>query len=78
MPLGDPDQGFYLMEKVEVNGPSTHPVYSFLKGATPNSSDIKWNFASYWLISSAGAVQRLEGGRYSPASFLESVEAALA
>lgn len=33
--------GFILMEKVDVNGPGTHPVYQFLKSST-GVPDIKW------------------------------------
>lgn len=51
------------MNKVDVNGPGTHAVFEFLKDATPDSSDVKWNFASYWLVSRTGSVERLEGGR---------------
>ena len=30
------------MEKVDVNGPGTHPVYKFLKESS-EAADIKWN-----------------------------------
>mmetsp|Transcript_97505 Transcript_97505/g.258978 ORF Transcript_97505/g.258978 Transcript_97505/m.258978 type:complete len:107 (-) Transcript_97505:44-364(-) len=77
VPCGDPSQGFFMMEKVEVNGPNTHPVYAFLKSATADDSDIKWNFFSYWLVSPGGRVERLAGGPSSPAGFRERVDAAL-
>mmetsp|Transcript_118496 Transcript_118496/g.205815 ORF Transcript_118496/g.205815 Transcript_118496/m.205815 type:complete len:120 (-) Transcript_118496:57-416(-) len=77
VPVDDTEYGFYVMEKVEVNGPGTHPVYQFLKSATPESSDIKWNFASYWLVDAAGKVERLPGGRSSPSTFFEKIEAAV-
>lgn len=37
---------FLLQEKIDVNGPKTHPVYQYLKGACSNcSGDVRWNFA---------------------------------
>mmetsp|Transcript_115056 Transcript_115056/g.330550 ORF Transcript_115056/g.330550 Transcript_115056/m.330550 type:complete len:142 (+) Transcript_115056:271-696(+) len=78
VPSGDVDQGFVIMDKVDVNGPDTHPVFQYLKGSTPDASDIKWNFASYWLISPSGVVQRLTGGRNGPATFAPQVDEVLA
>ena len=74
-PVDDPDSGFLLMEKVEVNGPGTHPVYQFLKSSS-NPADIKWNFASYFLVNRSGVVQHLPGGRNSPSTMKATVEAA--
>ncbi|CAE7825899.1 gpx1 [Symbiodinium necroappetens] len=67
-PIDDSDTGFRLMEKVDVNGPGTHPVYKFLKESS-EAADIKWNFGSYFLVSHVGAVTRLAGGKNSPMSF---------
>lgn len=39
---------FPVMEKTDVNGPGTHPVYSFLKG--PDTGDIRWNFFTKFLV----------------------------
>ena len=37
---------FPVFEKVEVNGPQMHPVYSFLKsGSNSWYNSVKWNFA---------------------------------
>jgi glutathione peroxidase-family protein len=34
-----------LQEKVEVNGPSTHPVWKYLKSACPTcDGEVTWNF----------------------------------
>mmetsp|Transcript_6052 Transcript_6052/g.10381 ORF Transcript_6052/g.10381 Transcript_6052/m.10381 type:complete len:103 (+) Transcript_6052:149-457(+) len=74
-PVDDPDSGFLLMEKVEVNGPGTHPVYAFLKSSS-HAADIKWNFASYFLVTRSGAVQHLPGGRNGPASMRGAIDAA--
>ncbi|CAL1158001.1 unnamed protein product [Cladocopium goreaui] len=74
--VDDPDSGFLLMEKVEVNGPGTHPVYAFLKSSS-HAADIKWNFASYFLVTRSGAVQHLPGGRNGPASMRGAIDEAL-
>jgi hypothetical protein len=47
-----------LQEKIDVNGPNTHPVYQYLKGACSNcSGDVRWNFAGEshmgWTLPSA-------------------------
>ncbi|CAK0789788.1 unnamed protein product [Prorocentrum cordatum] len=76
--LGVPDNdSFMMMNKVDVNGRDTHPVYQFLKAATADSSDIKWNFASYWLVDRYGSVQRLKGAGTTPKKSAEKVAAAL-
>jgi len=50
---------FPMFSKIEVNGPKTHAVYTFLKKCYPG--DITWNFASKFLVSRAGIpVQRFE------------------
>eukprot|EP00873_Tetraselmis_striata_P003126 jgi/Tetstr1/423390/TSEL_014076.t1 len=51
----------FLMDKVDVNGPSTHPVYSWLKEQSGDTSDISWNFAKF-LVRPDGTV----AGRYPP------------
>lgn len=38
---------FKMMEKIDVNGPKEHPFYKMLKGT---GGDIKWNFATKFLI----------------------------
>lgn len=38
-----------------MNGPKTHPVYSFLKKATNSEKDdIAWNFETKFLVSKNG------------------------
>merc|ERR1711957_48023 len=74
VPVDDPDGDFYVMGKVDVNGPDTHPVYAFLKDATDDHSDIKWNFGSYWLVDGKGCAKRIEGGRNGPSSFRDKIQ----
>lgn len=58
---------FILMEKVDVNGSETHPVFSFLKYNSPLydeandlSGPIKWNFGKF-LIDKEGRVIKYYG-----------------
>lgn len=55
---------FTLFEKVEVNGPNTHPVYRYLRGrsqlfnkAQNKAKVIPWNFAKF-LVNGKGEVVR--------------------
>ncbi|MCD0448585.1 glutathione peroxidase [Actinocorallia sp. API 0066] len=51
---------FPLTEKVEVNGPGRHPLYTALvdvADATGHTGDIRWNFEKF-LIAPDGAVTR--------------------
>lgn len=50
---------FPLLAKTDVNGPTAHPLYRFLKGDGP---DIEWNFEKF-LVSPEGEVV----GRFAPA-----------
>lgn len=55
---------FFIFEKVEVNGPNTHPVYRYLRthsalfsGKDQEARLIPWNFAKF-LLNSKGEVVR--------------------
>jgi len=63
---------FSLMEKVNVNGAQTHPVFLFLKQSCPDVA-IRWNFGAYFLISRDGQVEGFGGA--TPASLTERVDA---
>lgn len=62
---------FPLFEKIDVNGPNTHPLYTYLKSQKsdpfPLGSDIKWNFAKF-LIGPDGSVLARYGPQTSPSS----------
>jgi len=51
---------FPLMEKIDVNGPKTHPVFRLLKRRLGGlfGSRIKWNFTKFLLDSSGRPVKR--------------------
>jgi len=49
-----------MMDKIDVNGSSTHPVWAYLKEAT-GSGDVKWNFAAKFVIDKEGNVVERNG-----------------
>lgn len=55
---------FPLMEKIEVNGPGTHPVFKFLKDRAPGliGKNVKWNFTKFLVERDGQTVTR-----YAPA-----------
>jgi glutathione peroxidase len=46
---------FTMMEKIDVNGPTTSLIYLYLKSQT-NVTAIRWNFATYFIVSPEGDV----------------------
>lgn len=46
---------FLLSEKIDVNGPDTHPIFAYLKSHSKSAlgKDIKWNFTKF-LVSRDG------------------------
>lgn len=59
---------FPLFAKIDVNGPSAHPLYRFLTAARRGllgTRAIKWNFTKF-LISRDGAVRRRFGPKMKP------------
>ena len=52
---------FQLMEKIDVNGVKTSPVWQYLKKEKPG--DVKWNFDAKFLIDKQGnVVERFSDG----------------
>lgn len=60
---------FILTEKVDVNGPHTHPVFKFLKNELPGflGGRIKWNFTKF-LITRTGKPFKRYGSTTKPAT----------
>jgi glutathione peroxidase len=70
------DVSFPMFEKIDVNGPSAHPLYVFLKGRKAGLlglRSIKWNFTKF-LIARDGAVR----ARYAPFTTPERLDAVIA
>ena len=65
---------FALFSKIEVNGPNTHPIYSYLKSEMQgaSSADIEWNFAKFLLDRNGKVLER-----FSPKTAPSQMEAAI-
>lgn len=63
---------FPLFQKIDVNGPNTHPLYQHLKSEAPGllgSQAVKWNFTKF-LINQEGRVLK----RFAPTDTPEKIE----
>lgn len=51
---------FLMMEKIEVNGDNTHPIYQWLKRQKGGliTDDIKWNFSKFLLGKDGRVISR--------------------
>ena len=60
---------FPLFDKIDVNGPATHPLFQHLKASRPGAlgtTSIKWNFTKF-LVDRHGAVVDRFGSATAPA-----------
>ncbi|MDA7803141.1 glutathione peroxidase [Crocinitomix sp.] len=63
---------FQLLEKIDVNGPKEHAVFTWLKAKTKHflfGSKIKWNFTKFLIASDGNKVVR-----FAPITKLEKME----
>lgn len=69
---------FQLMDKVNVNGKGTLPLFSFLKGSCQSTfgSFIKWNFTKF-LVDRNGKPFKRYGPQEAPFSFEDDIKALL-
>jgi glutathione peroxidase len=73
------DVKFPMMEKIDVNGSSAHPLYQHLTQAAPGllgSKAIKWNFTKF-LISKDGKSIKRYAPTDTPESMAKDIEATL-
>ena len=71
---------FPMMGKIDVNGPSAHPLYAWLAAEAPGllgSKAIKWNFTKF-LVGKNGQVIKRYAPTDKPADMAKDIEAALA
>ena len=71
---------FSMMSKIDVNGPTAHPLYKWLSAEAPGllgSKSIKWNFTKF-LIGKDGRVIKRYAPLDKPADLAKDIEAALA
>jgi glutathione peroxidase len=74
------DVSFPLFAKVDVNGPTAHPLFQHLKQAQPGllgSESIKWNFTKF-LVGRDGRVLERFGPMETPESLRPAILKALA
>ncbi len=67
---------FPLFEKIEVNGPNTHPLYDYLKSEAKGllgSQGVKWNFTKF-LVNSEGKVMTRYASTTKPESLEKDIE----
>jgi glutathione peroxidase len=73
------DVSFPLFAKIDVNGDNAHPLYKYLKSASPGilgTEAIKWNFTKF-LIDKNGNVVKRYGSMDTPEKIEKDVEALL-
>lgn len=71
------DVSFPLFAKTDVNGPRAHPLYGWLKAASPGAgADIGWNFEKF-LISREGKPIARYAPRTPPEQLAADIERAL-
>jgi glutathione peroxidase len=71
---------FPMMGKIDVNGPTAHPLYKWLSAQAPGllgSKAIKWNFTKF-LIGKDGQVIKRYAPTDKPAALVKDVLVALA
>lgn len=70
---------FQLSEKIDVNGPNTHPIFKYLKGRSKSAlgKEIKWNFTKF-LVSRDGRTIRRFSPTTKPEAIRQSIENYLA
>merc|ERR1712164_971 len=70
---------FPVTEKVDVNGPKTHPLFLYLKEKGPSTflgKDAKWNFEKF-LVDKKGNVVKRYFSTTSPLDIAKDIEAIL-
>lgn len=66
---------FQLSEKIDVNGPNTHPIFKYLKDHSKSAlgKEIKWNFTKF-LVSSDGRTIKRFAPTTEPEAMRQSIE----
>jgi glutathione peroxidase len=70
---------FPMMQKVDVNGPTAHPLYGYLKASRKGllgTQAVKWNFTKF-LVDRAGEVRGRYGPNVEPKALEGAIEALL-
>jgi glutathione peroxidase len=70
---------FPMMQKIDVNGPKAHPLYTYLKKARRGflgTESVKWNFTKF-LVNRKGEVIRRYAPNVEPKALEGAIEALL-
>jgi len=70
---------FPMMQKIDVNGPKAHPLYTYLKKAKRGflgTESVKWNFTKF-LVDRSGQVTRRFAPNVEPKALEGAIEALL-
>jgi glutathione peroxidase len=70
---------FPLMDKIDVNGDNTHPLYTELKESAPGllgSKKVKWNFTKFLIGKNADKITRF-APQAKPESLSDDIESLL-
>jgi glutathione peroxidase len=73
------DVTFPMFAKIDVNGPSAHPLYAWLRASAPGllgTRSVKWNFTKF-LIDRTGRVVRRYPPQAAPEGLRRDIEALL-
>ncbi|MDM4769724.1 glutathione peroxidase [Solimonas sp. SE-A11] len=73
------DVSFPLFAKIDVNGDNAHPLYKYLKTASPGilgTEGIKWNFTKF-LVDKSGNVVKRYGSMDTPEKIEKDIAALL-
>ncbi len=73
------DVSFPLFAKIDVNGDNAHPLYKYLKTASPGilgTEGIKWNFTKF-LVDKSGNVVKRYGSMDKPEAIEKDIAALL-
>lgn len=71
---------FPMFDKIDMNGPHTHPLYEYLKKAAPSAlglTAIKWNFTKF-LVDAEGNVLKRFAPDVEPADIAPDIAALFA
>lgn len=75
--ISNADGSLAILEKVEVNGPGTHPVWQWLRLASNGGvAPIPWNFTMFLVDPDGNGAKRFEASK-PPSAIRDDIEAAL-
>lgn len=62
-----------VMEKVDVNGPTAHPLFQFLRQETMHGDVIRWNFGKFLIDRNGQHVEAFQP-KVNPLDLVPNIE----